>query len=121
MKLINAEGYTFKVGETYPKILNDFDEFMALDFPTLLSQGYTSVSINKLPEQIKFTPMPMNIIDIKKIKIPKNNSIPSPPLKLGKDATFLLSKNEKVIYAIINGFVYYVSEGRNNIKNGVVK
>ena len=118
---IDAEGFKFKVGETYPKILNDFDEFMALDFSTLLSQGYTSVSINDLPEEIKFTPMPMNIIDIKKVKIPKNNSIPAPPLKLGKDATFLLSKNEQVIYAIVNGFVYYVSEGRNNIKNGVVK
>ncbi|MEL4456630.1 M14 family zinc carboxypeptidase [Lutimonas vermicola] len=118
---VDAEGFTFKVGETYPKILNDFDDFMALDFSTLLSQGYTSVSINNLPEEIKFTSMPMNIIDIKKIKIPKNNSIPSPHLKLGKEATFLLSKNEKVVYAIINGFVYYVSEGKNTVKNGVVK
>ena len=118
---VDAEGFTFEVGETYPKILNDFDEFMALDFSTLLSQGYTSVSINDLPEEIKFTPMPMNIIDIKNIKIPKNNSIPSPHLKLGKEATFLIRKNEKVIYAIINGFVYDVSEGKNTVKNGVVK
>ena len=118
---VDAEGFTFEVGETYPKILNDFDEFMALDFSALISQGYTSVSINDLPEEIKFTPMPMNIIDIKKIKIPKNNSIPSPHLKLGKEATFLLSKNEKVVYAIINGFVYYMSEGKNTVKNGVVK
>ncbi len=118
---IDAEGFTFEVGETYPKILNDFDEFMALDFSTLLSQGYTSVSINDLPEEIKFTPMPMNIIDIKKIKIPKNNSMPSPHLKLGKEATFLLSKNQNVVYAIINGFVYYMNEGKNTVKNGVVK
>ena len=118
---LDAEGYEFKVGETYPKILNDFEAFMNLDFADLLSQGYTSVSINEMPSEIKFTPMPINIIDLKKIMIPKNNSIPKSPVSLGSDATFLLKKNDKVVYAVVNGFIYHLNENKNGVKNGVVK
>ncbi len=118
---LDASGLTFKVGETYPKILSDFEEFKRLDFPSLLSQGYTSVGINDLPTEIKFTPMPMNIIDIKKIMIPKSKSLPGSPINLGTNATFLLKKNEKVVYAIINGFVYHLTENNNKIKNAIVK
>ena len=118
---LDAEGYEFKVGETYPKILDGFDAFMNLDFASLLSQGYTSVSINDMPSEIKFTPKPINIIDIKKIMVPKNNSIPMSPIKIGTDATFLLKKNDVVVYAIVNGFIYYLNENKNLVKNGVVK
>lgn len=118
---LDAKGYEYKAGETYPKILDDFESFKSLDFASLLKQGYTSVSINDMPSEIKFTPMPMNIIDVKRIKIPKSNSIPDSPINLGADATFLLKKDETVVIAVVNGFVYYLNENKNGIKNGVVK
>ena len=118
---LDAKGLTFKVGETYPKILNDFDEFMELDFLSLLNQGYTAISIDNVPKEIKFTPMPMNIIDVNKIMIPKNNTLPASPINLGTDSTFLLRNKEQVVFAVINGFVYDVKENKNNIKNAVVK
>ena len=120
-KTLDASGLTFKAGETYPKILSDFEEFRDLDFLSLLKQGYTSVSINDMPKEIKFTPMPMNIIDVKKIMIPKNNSIPQSPINLETNPTFLLKKNDSVIYAVINGFIYHLADNKNNIKNAVVK
>lgn len=120
-KTINAEGCDYKVGETYPKILNDFEEFMTLDFPALLREGYTSVSINELPKEIKFTEKPMNIIDVNKIIVQKSNAAFRPPFKLGANATFILQKNGKVKYAVINGFVYNLAENKNNIINGLVK
>lgn len=118
---LDASGYNFKIGETYPKILSDFEQFKSLDFPSLLAQGYTSVSINDLPEEIKFTNYPMNIIDIGKIMVPKNNTMPKSPISLGTDATFLLSKNDEVVYAVINGFIYSLADNKNNVKNGLVK
>jgi len=121
LKPAGREGFNFKIGETYPKILSDFEQFKSLDFASLLAQGYTSVSINDLPEEIKFTNYPMNIIDIGKIMIPKNNSMPKSPISLHSDATFLLSKNNQVVYAVINGFIYYLPDNKNNVKNGVVK
>ena len=118
---LDASGFDFQVGETYPKILNDFEEFLALDFLSLLNQGYTSVSIADMPKEIKFTDMPLNIIDIKKILIPKNNSLPQSPIHLASEPTFLLKKNDEVVYAIINGFIYDLKENKNSVKNALVK
>ncbi len=118
---LDAAGFSFKVGETYPKILDDFEQFKSLDFPSLISQGYTSVTVNNMPQEIKFTTYPMNIIDIGKVVIPKNNVMPKSPIGFGSNPTFLLSKNDKVVYAVINGFVYSLSDNKNNVKNGLVK
>ena len=120
-KTIDAKDLTFKIGETYPKIISDFEDFEKLDFKKLLEQGYTSVSINSLPSEIKFINYPINIIDIQKIVITKNNTIPKTPLQLGKNPTFILTKNKKVVYAVINGFIYDFSENKNQIRNGLVK
>ena len=118
---VNAEGLDFKVGEAYPKILNDYEEFDQLDIESLLAMGYTSVIISDMPEEIKFTNQPINIIDVKKIAIPKSNTMPDSPLKLGGNPSFLLYDNEKVVFAVINGFVFDLKEGKNRIKNGIVK
>ena len=74
-----------------------------------------------MPDEIKFTPHPINIIDVEKIVIPKNNSMPKSPIQLGTNSTFLLTKNEEVVYAIINGFVYHIVNDKNNVLNGIVK
>lgn len=120
-KTLSAEGLTFKPGETYPKILADFEEFKELNIKDLLKNGYTSVSISNLPPEIKFIPDPINIIDIKKIQIPRNNEIPQSPIRFDKNPTFLLLKNDQVVYAIVNGFVYAMEEEMNGVKNGLVE
>jgi hypothetical protein len=120
-KTLSAQGLTFKPGETYPKILTDFEEFKKLNIKDLLKNGYTSVSISNLPPEIKFIPDPINIIDIKKIRIPRNNEIPQSPVRFDKNPTFLLLKNDQVIYAIVNGFVYTMEGEVNGVKNGLVE
>ena len=118
---LSAEGFKFKTGETYPTILSDFEEFKELDIPQLLQNGYTSVSINELPTEIKFVTAPINIVDIKKIQIPRNNEMPRPPVSFAKNPTFLLTKNDRVVYAVVNGFVYRVDGPVNGVKNGLVE
>lgn len=120
-KTLDAEALTFKSGETYPKILEDFEAFKNLDFESLIRQGYTSVSINNMPEEVKFTSYPMNIVNLEKIQIPKNNAMPKSPVALGSEATFLLKRDDKVLYAVINGFVYSLEDNKNEVRNGVVK
>jgi hypothetical protein len=120
-KSISAEGLSFKTGETYPKIIPDFESFRELDIPQLLKDGYTSVSIDDLPEEILFIDYPINIIDIRKIQIPKNNQLPKPPVGLEKNPTFLLTRNEQVVFAVINGFVYAMEGDKNEVKNGLVE
>lgn len=120
-KTLDAKNLKFKIGETYPKILSDFEEFKNLDFKKLLQQGYTTVSVDSLPDEIRFTHYPVNIVDSRKISIPKNNTIPKSPLALYKNPTFLLIKNNKVVYAIINGFIYDLAKDKNEVINGFVK
>jgi len=116
---LDAKDLQFKIGETYPKILSDFEEFKKLDVKNLLQQGYTTVSIDSLPNEIKFVNYPINIVDSRKITIPKNNTIPKPPISFRKNPTFLLAKDGKVVYAIINGFVYDLAKNDNKVKNGL--
>jgi hypothetical protein len=118
---LSAEGFTFKTGETYPNILSDFEEFRELDIPQLLRDGYTSVSISDLPPEIKFVTAPINVIDISKIQIPRNNDMPRSPVNFGKNPTFLLLKNDQVAYAVVNGFVYRIDGPVNGVKNGLVE
>ncbi len=120
-KTLDAKNLKFKLGETYPKIISDFEEFKKLDFKKLLQQGYTTVSIDSLPEEIKFIQYPVNIIDSRNIAIPKNNTIPKSPVLLYNNPNFLLTKNNVVIYAVINGFIYDLVKDDNGIKNGIVK
>lgn len=118
---LDATGLSFKPGETYPRILADFEAFRELDVTQLLTEGYTTVPIDDLPGEIKFTPFPINIVDVRKIQIPKNNQMPKPPLEPGKNPTFLLKHGDQVVYAVINGFIYRVSSGENGVKNGLVE
>ena len=118
---LSAEGLTFKTGETYPTILSSFEEFRDLDIPQLLRSGYTSVSISDLPTEIKFVTDPINVVDIKKIRIPRNNEMPTSPVNFGKNPTFLLMKNDQVVYAVVNGFVYRIDGPVNGVKNGLVE
>ena len=118
---LNAEGLTFKTGETYPKIIPDFESFKALDIPQLLEDGYTSVSIDDLPQEIRFIDYPINIIDVRKIKIPRSGQMPKPPVGFEKNPTFLLTRNDKVVLAVINGFVYGIESNENKVNNGLVE
>jgi hypothetical protein len=120
-KVINAQSFTFQPEKTYPKIIPNFEEFKKLDFIKILNQGYTTISIDSLPAEIKFIDYPVNIINARNIKILRNNVLPKPPLNIGLNPTFLLYQNDKVVYAVINGFVFDLIKNENGIKNGLVK
>ena len=118
---LDAAGLQFQTGETYPRILNNYDELAELELTELLKKGYTSVSISDLPEEIKFIEQPMNIVDITNIRIPKSNAMPQPPVSFSRNPTFLLLQQDEVVYAVINGFIYDLRHGENRVKNGLVE
>ena len=117
---LDAKDLTFKIGKTYPKIISDNSDLENMNFKELIQKGYTSIGLDSIPKGVNFTNYPINIINVKNITITKNNA-PKSPLQLGKNPTFLLTKNEKVVYAVINGFIYEMNNNKNHIKNGIVK
>ncbi len=118
-KTLDAKDFTFKIGETYPKIISNSKDLENMNFEEIIQKGYTSIGLDSIPKNIKYTNYPINIINIKNIAISKNN-VPKSPLQFGKNPTFLLTKNNQVIFAIINGFIYDMKNGKNFIKNGLV-
>jgi hypothetical protein len=118
-KMIDAKDLTFKPGETYPKIV-DKNNLEKMNFDQLIKEGYTAIAIDSIPKDTDFTHYPINIVDIRNMAIQKNK-MPRPPLWLGANPTFLLYRGNEVVYAIINGFVYDVKNGKSYIKNGVIK
>ena len=117
---IDAENLEFKLGETYPQILNTAAELDKLNFEELLKKGYTNIAMSEIPKDDKYTFYPVNIVDINKVAILKNSKQPESPLKIGKNPSFVLMQNNVVKYAIVNGFVFDLEKGVNGIKNGVV-
>jgi len=109
-KNIDAENLIFKIGKTYPKILSNVDEIEKLNFEDLLQDGYTTLALDSIPEDLIFTKYPIKFIAVKDIVITRDNTIPKSPLQLGSRPTFLLTKNKELSYAIINGIVYDFSK-----------
>lgn len=118
---LDAQGLLYKTGQTYPKIIKTTAELDKIDFTALYQNGYTSVGMDSIPANYKYSHFPINIVDVSKMEIAKINSKPKNPLVLGRNPSFLLFKDNKVMYAIINGFVYDVANKKNMIKNSVVE
>ena len=123
---LSAKGLQFETGQTYPKILNSFEELDNLDLDELHKAGYTRVSVMDLPPVIKFTDHPINLVDIKKVQIARDNSLPKPPIQMGMNPNFVLKENAAVKHLLINGFVKSFdtepTEGQTKaVPNGIVE
>lgn len=117
---LDANNLQYQVGQTYPKIISNTEELAKFDFADLLKRGYTSIALDQIDPQMKYSDYPINIISTKNMEIVLQTK-PSAPIKLGNNASFLLRDNNGVQYAIINGFVYNLQTNTNHIKNGLVK
>ncbi len=118
---LDAQGLQYKTGQTHPKIIKNTSELEKIDFTEFYQNGYTSVGMDSIPGNYKYSLFPINIVDVSKMEISKINSKPKNPLVLGRNPSFLLFKDDKVKYAVINGFVYDVANKKNMIKNSIVE
>ncbi|MEN7548377.1 M14 family zinc carboxypeptidase [Rapidithrix thailandica] len=110
---IDASGMTVVPGKVYPRPLHSWKEAQQIDFNELLKAGYLFVKVHQLERDKSFTNVPINWIAYQR---------PLPPIDitLGSTANFLLVKQGSPCYAIVNGFIYDLTQGRNEILNGVI-
>lgn len=91
----DLNGYRIDSGKTLLKEFNSIKEIKELEFIELLKKGYTNIIYNNLNSET--SDLPFNIItDKKKIDF---------SIKIGNNPTFVLKRNGKVEYSIINGFI----------------
>jgi hypothetical protein len=108
---LDAKGLQLRPGKLYKQPFADLKALQKAKIQTLLEQGYTSVIVEKLPEGDRHTDLPINI----------RSAAAASPIAIGEPADFVLEEKGKVRYAIINGFVYDLQKGKNEIKNGRVR
>jgi len=108
-----ADGYTVVQGKVYPKVLNSMSSFSKLDAIALLKQGYSYVRVKNIPIKQLETSIPLHAISI-------GYGVPKLHLQVGINPTFLLKKNDKIEYAVINGFLINLKKDNSNFKNAMI-
>ncbi|WP_026809719.1 M14 family zinc carboxypeptidase [Arenibacter latericius] len=110
---LEAEDYTITPGKVYPMTLKYIKELSQLNIEELLRLGYTYVRIENIPENQRFSNMPLHIIG-------PNYKVHTFNLQLGINPTFLLEKEGKNEYAIVNGFLIDLNNGDGKFSNALI-
>ena len=104
------EGYEIERAKVKSNKTYSIKDLEKLDFVKLYSEGYSTVLVKKLPEE-KFTRFPINIALKNKIDTTIN---------IGEPANFILKKDGKIEYIVINGFLHKVEKNRKFEGNGLI-
>ncbi|UCD60666.1 MAG: peptidase M14 [Flavobacteriaceae bacterium] len=112
-KTFNAKGYRIKPGKVYPKTIKSLKALDKMDPKELLKSGYTYVRVEQLEEDILNSPIPLHIISTA-------YKVPDFSLTVGKNPTFLLTKDQKIEKAVINGFLIDLVTGKSDFVNAMI-
>lgn len=110
---LDASGFNIKQGNIYPKSLSTMSEVKQLDVLQLLREGYTYLRMETIPSGMLESPIPLNIVG-------STFKLPNLRIQVGINPTFLLEKNGKPVYAVINGFLIDLVTGEGDFKNAML-
>ncbi|HEY9168552.1 MAG TPA: M14 metallopeptidase family protein [Lutibacter sp.] len=110
---LDAGGYTILEGKVYPKTIKSEKDLAKLDIYSLLQTGYTYLRVEELQVGKKEVSVPINLVS-------PNFKVLKLAINVGGDATFLLQKNGKIDYAVINGFLIDLNTKKSNFKNALI-
>ncbi len=104
------EGYTIERASVYEKKVYPLSKLEKIDFYDLYSKGYSTILVKELPDE-KFTRLPINLALKNRIDTTIN---------IGESANFVIKKDKKVEYIVINGFLQKLEKDRKFIGNGLI-
>ncbi len=110
---LEASGLSIMKGGVYPENLVNIEAIKKLDIINILKSGYTYLRIADIPSDFKSSNVPINLIGAD-YKLPKFD------VKVGRNPTFLLAKDGKPRYAVINGFLIDLATGAGDFKNAMI-
>jgi len=109
---LDCNGLTIDTALVYPKKYNNFSAVKDIDIFPILSAGYSFVEVDSLNLSESYSEIPINLIASGKFKKQK--------LSIGKNANFRLLKDGEIKFICVNGFLFDVNSGKNNIQNGLI-
>jgi hypothetical protein len=91
----NLKGHKAIMGKIYPTVLPDVSALKGLNIPDLLRRGMTYVQVTNVKKSKEIMDMPVHIIQ-------PGTAVPK-VFKIGLNPSFVLEKEGKIHYAVING------------------
>jgi hypothetical protein len=108
---LDFAGHEIQPGKIYSEQKIMLADISTLDLYDYYKDGYTMLSTGDSIDG-RFTEVPINISN--------RSESPVSFLSIGGPADFVLSKNGKIEYAVINGFIQKVKKGREFKGNGLI-
>ncbi len=102
--------YTIEQASVYTKKVFALKDLKDLDYLNLYSKGFSTVIVKKLPDT-KYSGYPINIALKSKIDTTIN---------IGESANFIIKKDGKIEYIVINGFLQKIEKNRKFEGNGMI-
>lgn len=111
---LDAAGLVIAPGKIYPVTQKDLESVRKLDFKSLLQEGYLYVRVTELPKGKASAELPLQVLS-------ESYKLPEFRLQPDRMATFLLKKDGKIRYAVVNGFVIDMEEMHlDHVKNAMI-
>ena len=110
---LDGNGYTIRPGMVYPEIMPDLAAVSKLKIIDLLRSGYTYIRVENIGKEKHAINLPINVIG-------SNHKAPGSKLQIGVNPNFILEKNGKNEFAVINGFLIDLKSGKGNFKNALI-
>jgi hypothetical protein len=112
-KTLDASGYSLVPAKVHPRTLESVEALEALDFWELLADGIAYVRVKGLPAKWRSSPYPVHLVS-------ETFTLPQGRLEVGINPTFLLVREGKPEYAVVNGFLYHIPTREGKGKNSMV-
>lgn len=109
---IDAGKYLLVGAKTYPKVLNDLDEFRALDSWALMQKGIVRFKFKNIPSDLPFG-IPLDFVS--------EETAALTPVNIGENPTLLLVNKGKAVYIVHNGSLYDLEKEGGLLKDSVEK
>lgn len=109
---VDLNGYELAEAKTYKEKIFSLKEIRSVSLTEIYKKGYTNLLVkNKIENE--FFELPINIIS-------NHNKELSTRFVIGAMPNFLIKRDAKVEYVVINGFLQRVSDNQNYFGNGIV-
>ncbi|HSW56633.1 MAG TPA: M14 family zinc carboxypeptidase, partial [Ignavibacteriaceae bacterium] len=109
----DLSGYSVEPGETKPEQYLSLEELEKIIPAQLYKNGYTNVIMNNANFQDEYSHLPFNIILDEKI-------IPESKIKPEESPNFIIKKNNKVKFVVVNGFLIDIEKTEDWKGNSIV-
>jgi hypothetical protein len=109
----DLSGYTVEPGKTKPEPYLSLEELEKINPAKLYSEGYTNVILNNDDFKDQYSHLPFNIIF-------NGKTIQESKIKTEEAPNFIIRKNGKVKFAVVNGFLIDIEKVESWNGNSII-